>query len=424
MARTYGDDDRRNFGTTYEQGYGTLEELGAPAPGAELRTDGIGRLPSRLFEMWDSRNSLPGLAAGHAFRMEGTPSSLSDLPPCGNDEAPGGPAEAVREVSNYVAAMNHGLERMRSGFPLSLRLVREIHKILLSKGRERGKQPGEFRRAQNWIGGSRPGDAVLVPPLRGKLKKRRNQFELFSHDEPTGPPLLTRAGLAHVQLRTIHSCPDGNGRLGRLLINSLLCAHGALREPILYLSLSFKTNRAVGCELLDRVRAQRDWGAWLAFFLVGVRDTAEQAAKAAHEILDLFHRDRKKMEALGRPAGSTLRVCRHMQRNPSVAIPATARRKGISAPTVAKSLGNMTDLGILEGATGHERRRLFVYRRCVEVLNQGAEPLRSIQEGNACQVNFREAVRCVQEGRVFSPNGRAAFTGANDAKSTGPGKAG
>ena len=309
-------------------------------------------------------------------QIEGTQSSLSDLLLYENNEAPGVPVEDVQEVSNYVAAMNHGLQRMRSGFPLNLHLIREIHEILLSRGHGNGKQPGEFRRSQNWIGGSRPGNAVFVPPPPEMLAECLNQFEHFLHDDQTGLPLLLRAGLIHVQFETIHPFLDGNGRLGRLLITLLLCAHGALREPILYLSLYFKTNRTAYYELLDRVRTKGDWEAWLDFFLIGVRDTAEQAANATREILDLFNQDRKKIETLGRPAASVLRVFQHMQRIPILAIPSAARRIGISTPTVAKSLGHMIDLGILEEITGRERRRLFVYRRYLEILNEGTEPLR------------------------------------------------
>jgi len=309
-------------------------------------------------------------------QIEGTQSSLSDLLLYESDEAPGAPIEDVQEVSNYVAAMNHGLERMRTGFPLSLRLIREIHEILLSKGRGSGKQPGEFRRSQNWIGGSRPGNAAFVPPPPEMLAECLNQLELFLHDDQTGLPLLIRAGLIHVQFETIHPFLDGNGRLGRLLITFLLCAQGALREPILYLSLYFKTNRAAYYELLDRVRTKGDWEAWLDFFLVGVRDTAEQAANASREILDLFNQDRKKIETLGRPAASVLRVFEHMQRSPIIAIPSTAKRIGISAPTVTKSLVHMINLGILEETTGRERHRLFVYRRYLDILNVGTEPFR------------------------------------------------
>ncbi|MCL2660803.1 MAG: Fic family protein [Acidobacteriaceae bacterium] len=282
----------------------------------------------------------------------------------------------MQEVSNYVAAMSHGLERLRAGFPLSNRLLREIHEILLSKGRGSGKQPGEFRRSQNWIGGSRPGNAAFVPPSPEMVMDCMSDLERFLHEDSAEIPILVKAGLAHVQFETIHPFLDGNGRLGRLLIAFLLSAQGVLREPILYLSLYFKTNRTAYYELLDRVRTRGDWEAWLDFFLIGVRDTADQAANAARQIVSLFERDQKKIEQLGRPAASVLRVFQYMQRNPIVAIPATARKIGISAPTVAKSLGHMIDQGILHETTGRERHRLFVYEKYLAILNEGTEPIR------------------------------------------------
>jgi len=196
-------------------------------------------------------------------QIEGTQSSLSDLLLFENDEAPGVPLADVQEVSNYVAALNHGLARLRGGFPLSLRLIREVHEVLLSKGRGSDKQPGEFRRSQNWIGGTRPGNAVFVPPPPDLVTECMGQLELFLHEERPDLPLLVRAGLVHVQFETIHPFLDGNGRLGRLLVTFLLCAAGALHEPILYLSLFFKTNRQAYYELLDRVRVSGDWETWL-----------------------------------------------------------------------------------------------------------------------------------------------------------------
>jgi Fic family protein len=309
-------------------------------------------------------------------QIEGTQSSLSDLLLFENDEAPGVPLQDVQEVSNYVAAMNHGLERLRAGFPLSLRLIREIHEILLSKGRGSQKLPGEFRRSQNWIGGSRPGNAVFVPPPPELVIDCMNRLELFLHRERKDLPLLIKAGLMHVQFETIHPFLDGNGRLGRLLITFLLCAAGVLREPILYLSLYFKQHRAAYYDLLDRVRTKGDWEAWLDFFLSGVRDTAEQAATAARRILAVFDDDRRKIETLGRPAASVLRVFEHMQRNPILSIPRAAEKIGISSPTVAKSLEHMRRLGILREITGRQRHRLFVYDAYLAILNEGTEPFR------------------------------------------------
>jgi Fic family protein len=309
-------------------------------------------------------------------QIEGTQSSLSDLLLFENDEVPGVPLQDVQEVSNYVAAMTHGLERMRGGFPLSLRLIREIHEILLSKGRGSNKQPGEFRRSQNWIGGSRPGNAAFVPPPPELVMECMGALELFLHDERPDIPLLIKAGLAHVQFETIHPFLDGNGRLGRLLITFLLCAADAIREPILYLSLYFKTHRAAYYDLLDRVRTKGDWEAWLDFFLTGIKDTADQAAGAARRIVALFDEHRRQIETLGRPAASVLRVFQHIQRNPIVSIPATAQKIGLSAPTVAKSLEHMRRLGILREITGRQRHRLFVYGAYLAILNEGTEPIR------------------------------------------------
>ena len=309
-------------------------------------------------------------------QIEGTQSSLSDLLLFENDEAPGVPLNDVQEVSNYVAALNHGLERLRGGFPLSLRLIREIHEILLSKGRGSDKQAGEFRQSQNWIGGTRPGTAAFVPPPPELVLDCMGALELFLHEERADLPMLIKAGLVHVQFETIHPFLDGNGRLGRLLITFLLCAAGVLREPILYLSLYFKQHRAEYYDCWTASARRGDWEAWLDFFLTGVRDTADQAAAAARRILAVFEEHRRKIDALGRPAASVLRVFEHMQRNPIVSIPAAAVSIGISAPTVAKSLEHMQRLGILREITGRQRHRLFVYDAYLSILSEGTEPLR------------------------------------------------
>ena len=212
-------------------------------------------------------------------QIEGTQSSLSDLLLFESEEVPGVPLADVQDVSNYVAAMQHGLARLRGGFPISLRLLREIHGILLSKGRGSKKAPGEFRKTQNWIGGSRPGNAVFVPPPPGQTMPCLDALEKFLHDQPEPTSVLIKAALAHVQFETIHPFLDGNGRLGRLLITFLLCAEGALHQPILYLSLYFKMHRQEYYDWLGRVRDQGDWEGWLKFFLTGVLETAEQAAE-------------------------------------------------------------------------------------------------------------------------------------------------
>ena len=306
-------------------------------------------------------------------QIEGTQSSFSDLMLFESAEAPGVPLEDVQEVSNYVAAMNHGLRRLREGFPLSLRLIREIHQVLLSKGRGGEKRPGEFRESQNWVGGTRPGNAAFVPPPPEKVMECMGALEKFLHREHEELPLLVKAALVHVQFETIHPFLDGNGRLGRLLITFLLCAAGALREPILYLSLYFKMNRQKYYELLDRVRTHGDWETWLEFFLTGVKETAEQAADTSRKILALIESDRRQIESLGRPASSVLRVHQHLQRKPIITIPATAEHMSLSAPTVAKALEHMVELGMVRETTGRQRHRLFTYARYLEILNQGTE---------------------------------------------------
>lgn len=309
-------------------------------------------------------------------QIEGTQSSLSDLLLFEAKEAPGVPLDDVREVSYYVAAMDHGLKRLREdGFPLSLRLLREIHGILLSGGRGADQQAGEFRRSQNWIGGTRPGNAAFVPPPADQVGPCMADLELFLHETSWEMPILIKAALAHVQFETIHPFLDGNGRLGRLLITFLLCAENVLREPILYLSLYFKTHRQTYYDLLQRVREQGAWEAWLDFFLAGVRDTADQAARTAQRILALFAADRGAIEHLGRSASSALRVHQQLQTMPLMSVPDAARRLRLSQPTVTKVLDDLGRLGMVEEVTGRTRGRIFAYRPYLAILSEGTEPL-------------------------------------------------
>ncbi|MBM3284260.1 MAG: Fic family protein, partial [Candidatus Aminicenantes bacterium] len=224
-------------------------------------------------------------------QIEGTQSSLSDLLLFELEQAPGVPFDDVVEVSNYVVALEHGVTRMREGFPLSNRLIREMHEKLLSRGRGSGKSPGEFRRSQNWIGGPRPGIAHFVPPPPAQVEDCMAQFERFIHDERVPYPVLVRAALAHVQFEMIHPFLDGNGRIGRLLIALLLHLSGVLSQPLLYLSLYFKQRRAEYYRLLDLVRSDGDWEAWLDFFLEGVEQTATVAVQTAQRLVKLFSDD-------------------------------------------------------------------------------------------------------------------------------------
>ena len=306
-------------------------------------------------------------------QIEGTQSTLSDLLLFELKEAPGVPLDDVIEVSNYVQAMEHGLKRVRGGFPISNRLLREIHEVLLSRGRGAGKAPGEFRRTQNWIGGSRPGNARFVPPPPQRVEESMAALEEFLHDERTSP--LLKAALAHVQFETIHPFLDGNGRVGRLLITLLLCAEGILRDPLLYLSLYFKQHRATYYELLDGVRRGGDWEAWVEFFADGVAETAEAAVETARRLLEVAERDRDRIRGRGRAAGSAEIVHHSLQSMPVCTVPRLAKRTRLTLPTVLKALGVLEGIGVVREVTGKKRHRVYHYDAYMEILNEGAEPL-------------------------------------------------
>jgi len=305
--------------------------------------------------------------------IEGTQASLSDLLLFELDQEPGVPLDDVREVSNYVAALDHGLRLLEEGLPLSLRLFREIHGVLLIKGRGNHQTPGEFRRSQNWIGGTRPGNAVFVPPPAGEVPECLSRLERFLHDQPEPTPVLLKAALAHVQFETIHPFLDGNGRLGRLLITLLLCEQKVLREPMLYLSLYFKTHRGVYYELLNRVRLTGDWEAWLDFFSEAVIVTATQAVETAQELLNLSNQDRDKISGLGRAAASTLQVHRVLMERPIATSGWLVEKTGITPATVNKALGHLEQLSIVRKLTARKRNRLFSYTGYVEIMSRGTE---------------------------------------------------
>jgi Fic family protein len=307
-------------------------------------------------------------------QIEGTQSSLSDLMLFEMEGVAGVPLDDVQEVSNYVAAMNHGLKRQEK-LPLSLRLLKEIHGVLLSKGRGSSKEPGEFRRSQNWVGGTRPGNALFVPPPPDQLLECLGALEKFLHNDPVKTPLLIKAALAHVQFETIHPFLDGNGRLGRLLITFLLCAEGALREPLLYLSLYFKQHRQQYYDLLQSVRLTGDWEGWLRFFLTGVEETANQAGQTAKSLMLLAAVDEKRIQAIGKASNSALRVHRLLQAQPILSIASAVEELKLSVPTVTASLKHLAKLGIVRETTGRNYGRIYAYEKYLAILNEGTEPL-------------------------------------------------
>ncbi|MDI9599440.1 MAG: Fic family protein [Acidobacteriota bacterium] len=304
-------------------------------------------------------------------QIEGTQSSLSDLLLFEIEEAPGAPLDDVAEVSGYVRALEHGLARLRGGFPVTARLIKEMHAKLLERGRGSDKQPGEFRRSQNWIGGTRPGNAHFVPPPHTEVPSCISELERFVHDESSDLPRLVTAGLAHAQFETIHPFLDGNGRIGRLLITLLLCDFGVLHEPLLYLSLYFKEHRDEYYRLLDLARLEGDWEAWLGFFLQGAAETADEAVATARDLGRLFGQDRGRIQALGRRAGSALRVHDSLKERPLVSLAEVVARSGLSFPAASKAMDELVAMGIARELTGKKRNRVFAYDRYLATLAAG-----------------------------------------------------
>jgi Fic family protein len=342
------------------------------------RLDGIGRyLPDADVFLYMYIRKEAVLSS----QIEGTQSTLSDLLLHENVSAPGVPTEDVREVSNYVSAMHHGLELLQK-LPLCMRVVREVHGVLLSGTRGQDKTPGEFRHSQNWFGGSRPGNARFVPPPPHEVAPALSALEKFLNDEAEPMSPLIKAGLAHAQFETIHPFLDGNGRVGRLLITLIFLASGVLARPLLYMSLHFKRHRQEYYERLQRVRTEGDWEGWLDFYLDGVVAVASQAAETVDRLLRLFERDRQAvLTSRGgtiyqqAAAQSNLHVYEYLRRRAVLGIPEAATALSLSKPTVARAVSELAVLGIAREITGKARNRVFVYQKYVDVLNEEAEAL-------------------------------------------------
>lgn len=362
-----------------------LDLSGARQTMLEKATLALGRLDSIALLLPDPQLFLYAYVRREAVlssQIEGTQSSLSDLLLFELDELPGVPFDDVVEVSNYVAALEHGMARLREGFPLCNRLLREMHVHLMSRGRGSEKAPGEFRRSQNWIGGTRPVNARFVPPPPQELEACMTALERFIHgvtdDGSSDLPVLLKAALAHVQFETIHPFLDGNGRLGRLLIALLLHVGGALSQPLLYLSLYFKQHRTLYYELLDRVRTDGDWEAWVDFFLEGVEQTAHGAVQTARRLVDLFQQDTQRVqgvERVRRGSANVLRVLDTLRQRPLCSLRQLGSSAGISFPTVSKAMLTLVEMGIARELTGQRRNRVFVYDAYLNILNEGGDEL-------------------------------------------------
>jgi Fic family protein len=336
-------------------------------------TFALGRLDGQLAHLPDIKLFLYFYIRKEALlssQIEGTQSSFDDLLLYESKETPGVPDEDVEEVSHYVGAIEYGLKRMEE-LPLSLRLLKEMHGILLQGGRGSTKQPGEFRHSQNWIGGTRPGNAIFVPPPPEVVMECMGNLELFLHDKISKASPLIKAAIAHVQFETIHPFLDGNGRLGRLLITLLLCAEGVMQAPILYLSLYFKQHRKTYYELLNQVREDGAWEVWIEFFLDAVIATAKEAGESTAKIISIFSEDKAKIESLGRARISVRKVYKYLQEKGRCKIPKLALALDISQPTAMASLEHLERLGVVKEVTGSKRDRIFEYKRYLDVLREG-----------------------------------------------------
>jgi len=305
-------------------------------------------------------------------QIEGTQSTLTDLLRYENSEAPGTPLEDVREVSRYVDTLYASVDRIQTGsLPLSLRLLREAHRHLVEGSRGAAQNPGEFRRTQNWVGGTRPGNAIYVHPPPHELMPALGNLEKFIHDEYGSTPVLVKAALAHAQFETIHPFLDGNGRIGRLLISLILVAEGALPHPFFYISLYFKRNRSDYYDALQGIRTRGDWEGWLRFFLMGVESVATEATATAEALSDLFARDRKRVEGLGRAAPSALKVYDLLRERVLISSTQVSETLDLSWPTAQAAMERLEGLGIAREVTGKKRDRLYAYHRQLHVLDEG-----------------------------------------------------
>jgi Fic family protein len=302
-------------------------------------------------------------------QIEGTQSSLQDVLAAEAKVLDFERPRDVDEVFNYIAAMNHGLDRLAS-LPVSLRLIREIHERLLQGVRGHHATPGELRASQNWIGpgGCTINEATFVPPPPHEVPQLLSDLEKFLHAD-TDLPLLIKIGLAHAQFETIHPFLDGNGRVGRLLITFLLCEKLALLRPVLYLSWYFKRHRQDYYDHLQAIRDRGDWEGWLAFFLRGVEEVSGQATETARRLLSLRETHRERItQSLGRAAGNGHRILEHLYQRPIVSVNEVQQLIGTTYPAANDLVGRLENEGILEEITGQARNRRFMYRQYLDLF--------------------------------------------------------
>jgi Fic family protein len=307
-------------------------------------------------------------------QIEGTEATLIDLLEYEAEQATEAAVDDVHEVCNYLDAIKYARGQLKSprGLPLSMRLLNEAHRRLMRGVRGANKQPGEPRRSQNWIGGTRPGNAVFVPPPPEELPTLLAELEKYLHAK-NGLPPLARIGLAHVQFETIHPYLDGNGRIGRLLITLLLEHWKLLSAPLLYLSLFFKRHRAEYYRLLGEVRRSGDWEAWISFFLEGVATIADEAVTAARDVFALVTEDRQRLIAAPGASLVGVRLLEQLPVHPVVTIPNVVRLLETTKPTAGKAVQLLESLGVLTETSGKQRDRTFAYAAYLKKLRVGTE---------------------------------------------------
>jgi Fic family protein len=307
-------------------------------------------------------------------QIEGTEATLVDLFEYEAEQHDRQPVEDVREVCNYLDALKYARGQLASpkGLPLSMRLLHEAHRRLMRGARGQSKQPGEVRRSQNWIGGTRPGNAAFVPPPPEEVPALLGDLEKYLHAEDALPPLV-RIGLAHVQFETIHPYLDGNGRMGRLLITLLLEHWNLIKAPLLYLSLFFKRHRAEYYRLLGEVRKTGDWEGWTDFFLEGVATIADEAVATARDVFALVNADRQRVLAASGASVIAIRLLEQLPVHPVVTIPGIVKLLETTKPTAGKAVQLLEGVGVLVETSGKRRDRTFAYQRYLARLCAGTE---------------------------------------------------
>ncbi|OGQ48776.1 MAG: cell filamentation protein Fic [Deltaproteobacteria bacterium RIFCSPLOWO2_02_FULL_47_10] len=304
-------------------------------------------------------------------QIEGTQATLVDLL-SHEDEKTQTPD--VKEVCNYLNTLYLAIKEIKSkkGVPLSLRLIKNMHSVLMEGVRGANKNPGEFRTSQNWIGGTRPGNARFVPPPPNEMNSCLDKLEKYIYSEGEVHPLI-RAGLVHVQFETIHPFLDGNGRLGRLLITLLLQHWNLLQSPLLYLSLYFKRHRDEYYNRLNMVRINGDWEGWIVYYLEGVITIAKEATETARKLFHIFERDRKKIISLPKSTMPAIRLMELLPNHPVVEISRVTSLLKVTKPTAIKAVSQLTELGVLKESTARKRDRKFVYKDYVDILSEETE---------------------------------------------------